>query len=613
MKALCRSLFILASSIHLCISVAQAQDPADNENIDEIVVEAFRLPSQLSDTGSSVWIVDRALIESRGYLQMTDVLTTVPGVTINQNGTFGGQASARIRGATSDQTLVLVDGIMVNDVSTPGGGFNFGVFDVSDVERVEVLKGPQSTLWGSDAIGGVINVVSRTPEEGLNADVRVSGGSFGSQQYGLSVEGRNDTGDFRISYNDQSTDGISKADEDDGNTEEDGYDNQTLSLKGGLNLPGNTRLELSYRDTEAETEFDSFGVATGVQDGDEVSETDFSTAQASLMFPLFNDRLQNRLTYADTEIERENFSNGAPGFSAEGSREVFQYQGTYSFSEQHQLSIGIEEEDTDNGSESFSNTGIFALYQASPTEDLTISLGVREDDHEEYGSETVTRISAAWSLTQQVDLRASWGEGFKAPTIFQTTFFCCGATVANPNLQPEESEAFDIGVDWRLASGNGELSLTAFKQDTENQISFSFAVGGYENIAEVESQGLEFAFDYRWTDTLTTSANITYIDSEDGNGQELIRIPELTADVSVTWRPMPALSTSLVAVYNDEEEDSRGTVDSWTRFDLSAVYDLNQQIELFARIENLGDEDYQQIFGYGTPERSGYVGVTYSF
>ena len=586
---------------------------SDLDEVDEVVVEAFRLPATLSETGSSVWVVDESLIKARGYLQLTDVLTSVPGLTINQNGTFGGQASARIRGAGGEQTLVLLDGVMINDVSAPGGGFNVGTFDVSDVARVEVLKGPQSTLWGSDAIGGVVNIVSKTPEVGFNADVGVMVGSFGTMQNHVALSGGNDVGDFRLSYNDIATDGISKADEDDGNTEEDAFDSETLALKGGVNLPADARLQISYRASDADTEFDSFGVVTGVQDGDEQSITEFSSAQLSLAIPAFDGRLQNTLAYGDTELERQSYTNGAPGFSAQGERQVFQYQGTYTFDPHHTLSVGYEDETATDGTTEVSNTGLFALYQFNPVENMTVSLGARQDDNDEYGTETVGRFSTSFAVTDAVDLRASWGEGFKAPSIFQTTFFCCGATAPNPALKAEVSEAWDVGMDWQFGSGYGGLSITLFKQNTENLIDFSFALGGYENIAEVESRGMEFAIDYQVTPTLTASTNVAYTDSEDGDGHNLIRLPEVTADVALNWQPTNRLSGTLVVVYNDEEEDSRGIVDSWTRVDLSATYTIGNELEFIARVENLGDEDYQQIFGYGTPKRSGYVGANYTF
>lgn len=607
-------LVFLTSALSSVPVITHAADKSANDDtLDEVVVQALRLPSTLAETGSSVWVVDEELIRNRGYLQMTDALTSVPGLTINQNGSFGGQAAARIRGASSDQTLVLLDGILLNDVTSPGGGFNFGAIDVSDVERIEVLKGPQSTLWGSDAIGGVINIVSKTPTEQLTGNVGVTVGSFGTQQYRATASGGNDTADFRVTFNDLSTDGISKADEQDGNSEEDPFETQTLSLKGGVNLPLNARLQLNHRTTDATTAFDSFGAATGVQDGDEVSETELSNTLVTLTIPAFDDRLNNTLRYGKTSIDRQNFTNGAAGFNAEGERIVLQYQGNFTINEAHQISFGYEDEETDDGTTEFSNTGIYALYQVNPLDTLTVSMGVRQDDNNQYGSEIVGSIGAVWSANENIDLRASWGEGFKVPTLFQTTFFCCGATGPNTALEAEKSEAFDIGLDWRFLDNNGTFSLTVFSQDTENQIDFSFAVGGYENIAQVDTKGVELAVQYQFTESLYTAASFAYIDSKDGNGQELQRLPKLTGDLSLNWQPVPKLNTTLVVIYNDDEQDSRGVVGGWTRVDLSAVYQFNDHVDVIARIENLGDKNYQQIFGYGTPERSGYVGVTYTF
>ena len=162
-----------------------------------------------------------------------------------------------------------------------------------------------------------------------------------------------------------------------------------------------------------------------------------------------------------------------------------------------------------------------------------------------------------------------------------------------------------------FADGDALLSATYFDQNTQDLINFSFAVGGYENIAEVDSNGVELEFSYAFSDAWTVTTNLTYLDSEDGSGDEQVRLPEITVDLALSWKPSEAIRSSLVVIYNDEEGDSRGTVDSWTRADLSASYQLSKNIELFARIENLFDEDYQQIFGYGTPERSGYIGARY--
>ncbi|MBT4161427.1 MAG: TonB-dependent receptor [Gammaproteobacteria bacterium] len=604
--------------LSLCLALTFLNNPAllaeeKSAEIEEIVVSTLRLKTSLKQSGASVSIIDEALIRSRGQSFLADSIASATGVTLNQNGPFGGQASIRIRGASSDQTLVLIDGVPANDTTSPGGGFNFGAIDAVDVQRVEILKGPQSTLWGTDAIGGVINIVSRPAEETFNANFSAEAGSFGTYRIATNASGANEVGDLRISYSDIETDGISKADEVDGNTEEDGFDAETLSIKGGLNLGSAARLEISYRDTDARTEFDGFGPATGVEDSDEVSETNHRSAQAKLSFGLFEDRLENVVTYGRTEIERENFSSGVTSFSAEGERSLLRYQGTVNFSDSHLLSIGYEAEDSESGNNDSSIDGAFALYKLHASDDVTLSFGLRRDDHEVFGSETVGRIATAWQVSDTMLLHASWGEGFKAPTIFQTTFFCCGATSANAELKPEFSEAFDLGIEYRFAEGNGTVGATYFNQDTTDLINFSFAVGGYENIAEVDTEGVELELAYNLNETWSIEANLTYLDSEDGTGSEQIRLPEKTADLMINWHPSSAIQASLMAVYNGEEGDRRGTVDSWTRVDLAGSYHLNEHVEFFARIENLIDSDYQQIFGYGTPERSGYFGARFSF
>lgn len=606
-----KQILLCALSLFIVCQNSHAAEP--KSEIEEIIVTALRLNTTVQQSGSSLSIIDEELIRDRGYNFLADAIVSATGVTLNQNGSFGGQASVRIRGFSSDQTLVLVDGVPVNDTTSPGGGFNFGALDALDVQRVEVLKGPQSTLWGTDAIGGVVNIVSKPAAEDLSGNISVLGGSFGSQRLSGTISSANDLGDFRVSYADAKTDGISKADEDDGNDEEDGFDSQTVSVKGGLNLWKAARLDVFYRDTDASTEFDSFGVVTGTEDGNERSDTVHSSAQATLSFNLFSDRLENTLTYGHTEIERKNFTDDVSSFSADGERTLFRYQGSFSISETQLLSVGYETEESESGNDDTTIDGAFALYRFEPLENVTLSLGVRRDDHDTYGSETVGRIAAAWQVSESLLLHSSWGEGFKAPTLFQTTFFCCGATSANTGLKAEYSDAYDVGMSYEFADGDALLSATYFDQNTQDLINFSFAVGGYENIAEVDSSGVELEFSYGFSDAWGITANLTYLDSEDGSGNEQVRLPEITADLSLSWKPSKALRSSLVVIYNDEEGDSRGTVDSWTRADLSASYQLPKNIELFARIENLFDEDYQQIFGYGTPERSGYIGARYQF
>ncbi|MEM7767979.1 MAG: TonB-dependent receptor [Pseudomonadota bacterium] len=601
-----------AVSLSLAFPALAQQAETDETRLDPIVVEGSRLAQTETEIGSSVSIITAEEIEELGFDFALDAVAAAPGVTINSNGAFGGSASVRIRGASSEQTLVLIDGVAVNDPTSPGGGFNFARLDTENIERIEVLKGPQSTLWGTDAIGGVVSITTKRPDEGLGGSVFAEYGSFNTVRGGASVENATDTGDFRLAIVGTSSDGISKADEDNGNAEDDAYEALTVSAKGGLNLAGDARLSADVLWTDAESEFDSFffGSQGNVSDGDEVSETEELSANISLTGSLFDGRLDNLALIGYSDITRENFSDGAPSFDAEGDRTIYRYQGTLNINDMNTLAFGAEREEQRSRDDDTSIDGLFALYEFKPTDQVTLTGGLRVDDHERFGSETTGRVAAAYNPTETLTLRASWGQGFKAPTIFQTTFFCCGATEPNADLQAETSEGFDIGLDWRSADGRAEAGITYFDQDTENQINFSFAAGGYENIAEVESQGVELYGAYQLADWLRVSADYAYIDAQDGDGEALARLPEHSGDVTVSIDPSGPFSGALLVRYNGEEPNTDGTtLDSWTRVDLAGSYDLNEQVEVFGRIENLFDEEYQQILGYGTPDLSGYLGI----
>ena len=593
---------------------ATAQTASIEETkLDTIIVNGSRLDQTMTEIGSSVSVITRDDLEELGVDFALDAIATAPGVTVNQNGAFGGNASVRIRGASNDQTLVLIDGVPVNDPTGTGGGYNFAYLDTDTIERIEVLKGPQSTLWGSDAIGGVVSITTKRPTEGLSGTVFGEYGSFNTLRGGASISNANEIGDFRLAATGLTTDGISKADEANGNSEDDGYDSQTVSAKGGLNLPASVRLETSLMWSDAESEYDSyaFGAQGSVADGDEVTNSETLSGNITLKAPLFDGRLENLVQIGYADIERENTSNGVQSYFTEGDRVLFRYQGTFAINDTNTLAFGTEREETSANEQESSIDSLFALYEFKPVDSLTLTGGIRVDDHETFGSETTGRVAAAWTATDQLTFKASWGQGFKAPSIFQSTYICtfCGLTAPNTNLKAETSEAYDIGVQWQSADERIVLGATLFDQETENMIDFSYTAG-YDNIALVDSQGVELTGAYAVNNWLGIAASYTFIDSEDGNGNALARLPESTGNISASFDPDGPFSGAVLVRYNGEEANTDGSeLDSWTRVDLTGSYDLNDTVEIYGRIENLLDEEYQQILGYGTPGLSGSVGV----
>ena len=585
-------------------------------SIDTIVVTGTRIEQTAAEAGSTVRVIDAGEIEARGFSYALDALAGAPGVTINQNGAFGGAATVRIRGASSDHTLVLVDGVSVNDASAPGGGYNFARLDTESIERIEVLSGPHSTLWGTDAIGGVVSITTKGPSAGLTGDVFVQAGSFGTLRRGASISNAGAVGDFRLAATQLATDGISRADARNGNTEDDGFDSSTLSAQGGLYLPAGVRIDGSVLWNDSRTEFDSFafGAQGNVSDGDELNETEERSTNLSLTAPLLDGKFDNLLMIGHSGIDRRSFSDGEPSHAAEGERTLFRYQGTLTIDRRNTLAVGAEREQSAARQTRSTLDGLFALYEFRPFEALTLTGGLRSDDHEQFGSETTARLAAAWQASSSVTFRGSWGQGFKAPTIFQTTFFCCGAAAPNEELKPERSEGIDIGAEWRSAGGRSQASIAIFQQDTVDLIDFSFAVGGYENIAEVESRGVEITAGWNLTRSLALSADYAYIKALEGDGSPRLRVPRHSGDLILSFDPPGGFSgTALIRFNGRESIQGGGELDEWTRVDINARYDLPGSVEVFGRIENLFDEHYQQVLGYGTPGRSGSLGARWRF
>ena len=597
-------LFIIFSTSIFSLSSAFSSE------VKEIIVKGARIETSEGNFGSSIFILNSEEMRLRGIRSAIDAISSSPGVTTKKNGSFGGVGSVRIRGASSSQTLVLVDGVPVNDASSPGGGYNFEYLDISNIERIEVLRGSQSTLWGSDAIGGVVNIFTKSAEDN-SVNILSETGSFGLKKINSEFGLVSNFGKFLFLFDDTSFGGISKADRKDGNIEKDGFETNSYSIKGNTEL-NNIEIKglLSY--IKSDVEYDSFGFVTGVQDGDERSITEEFTGNLTIKFNLFGEKLENTFSFNQSDISRDYFTDNNLTFGADGDRKLYRYQGNTGFGKYNKIAFGFEKEESSVSLDKLSIDSLFLLYQFQPIKDLVVSAGIRNDDNKGFSSKTTRKIAAAYKISENISIKSSWGEGFKVPTIFQTTFFCCGANSANTNIRPEVSTSYDLGFDFSLKD-KFSFSLIYFKQDVNNQINFSFSLGGYENIDFVESDGFEISTNSKVSETVNLFINYSYIDSIDGNGLRLINIPKNSGELVLTYEPSSKLSGSMALKYNGSEISTYGNLNSWSRVDVNLFYKLNNFSEVYFRVENLFDEDYQQVFGYGTPDRSGLVGIKVTF
>ena len=603
-----RSLILCsAASAALFALPASADDATD---VDEVIITATRVPAIVAETPGAR-VIDEETIEQRGAVFAADILADVPGLSVTRSGAFSGPATVRIRGAHPGKTLVLVDGAVVNDAADIDGAFDFTGFDLGDVERIEVLSGPQSSLWGSSAIGGVISFTTRELD-GIRAEAEA--GSFDTVRARLAGGVANDryaVGAF-VSHFD--TDGISAADEADGNTEADGATITTIGANGRYSFNPAVTLEGRVRYNETDADIDGFPAPTYA-----LTDTDDSIAREQLSgFGRLTVQalgLDHQVSVSASDLTRESFSDFPSTFEAD--RQVYRWQAsgesaggrvTYAFGAEHEdatgaLSSGITEE--------LSTTSVFATTRFDLSERFSLTGGLRQDDTDDFGDATTGRLSAAYELGGGFILSGAWGTGFKAPTVSQAVCDFCFSTESYPDLRPEHADGYEAALGWRSADRRLEGRVTVYRLDVEDQIVWFSGGGGgvYANVDETRTDGVEVegradlpaGFDlsvaYAWTDA---------VDATDGS--RLLRVPEHAASATLGWTG-ERLTGALTVRSESDMLDSGGERDGFVTANLSAGWALTEQVSLTARVENLADEHYQQLLGYGEPGRSGYVGV----
>lgn len=586
------------------------------ENVEELVVTASRRPQPLSNVGASISVIGEEALKAGQYTFVTDALQTLPSLAVNSNGAFGGQTSISIRGAATAQTVILIDGVQMNDVSSPGGGFNFATLDTIGIERIEVLKGPQAVLYGSDAIGGVVNIITKTSGEGFGGGAYAEYGAFKSFRGGANVYGGNEIFGFNISGGFSDSEGISKADAKDGNGEKDGHENVTLRGRFTAKFTEAFDVEVfgSYADSETDT--DSFGPVDGPDQA--LSEEYLVGGRAHL--DLLDGRFNNTVSVEFSGIDRASVSAFGT-FPGKGRRFNLDYLGVYTLTEGFYLTAGAQHESTkaetvDPDSIDLNSVfGVFAYEQGG----LSLSAGIRYDDHETFGSSTNAQVRVAYNIEESgTKIFANWGEGFKAPSINQLTYICtfCGLTEPSSDLRSEQSNAWEVGVEQSVVEDRFKIGATYFSQKTKDLIIFDFTAG-YANVDRSRSRGLELFVDAALTDNFRLNANYTYNSAKDTIADtRLIRRPKNKLHAAVSWDVTDRFSTNLSLTHNGDIIDAgfaAPTVDAWTTVDLRASYQLMENVEVYGRVNNLFDADYQVITGYGTPGIASYFGVRVGF
>ncbi len=612
----------LVSMIALAVaapSYAQTVDTTD----EDVVVTATGIEQPRDQVGQAITVIDARTIEQRQAVDVVDLLATTPGIRFNRNGPIGGVTGVSIRGAETSQTLVLLDGVKINDPAGIGEAYNFGPLLTGNIRRIEVLRGSNSVVHGSQAIGGVVNLMTGTPSEGYEASASADYGYRDTLNVKGDVSGTAGLASGGIGAAYFRTNGISARTN---NSERDG-------LK---NFAGNARLRLAFSDEisldlrgyyiNSDLDYDGFSAPYA-----DISKLDQYVGYAGLNVSLADGLFDSRAAVTYLRNDRTDFPNrNAPVSSAFGYRGKtlrFEYQGVITPVEQVKLLIGYEHEKPEysffgfgsrNGAEADIDS-VYALTIVEPFVGLSVTGGVRHGDHSQFGGATTFGANANYSPNGgATNLRASYGEGFRAPALYELYDTFSG----NINLRPERSQSYDVGVDQNFLDGKAVISLTAFQRDTKSQINFDNSTFTYGNIDRTRAKGVEASLALRPVEALSFTASYSYIDARDRsgrpafNGKHLARRADNAVSVSVDYDWSFGLSIgATLSVVGDSFDNAANTraLDGYALAGVRASLPLGEHLEVYGRIDNLFDADYATAAGYSVYGRAAYGGVRVRF
>jgi vitamin B12 transporter len=622
----------LGSASLLTLGVlAPAARAADAEDLQQIVVTATRVPTPVLEVASSITVITAADIEARQERTFTDVLKDVPGLNVVQTGGPGGVTSVFMRGTNSNHTKVLVDGIDLSDPSNSTGAFDFGQLLTQDIERVEVLRGPQSGLYGSDAIGGVINIITKSGSGPAKLSAALEGGSFDTFNQAGTLSGSADAFSYSASVAHYHAGSVPVTPLDllqPGEARNNDYDdNLTFSTKLGLALTQSFDLGLvaRYSDVHLHTtgedySFDPPYLGYPAPEQTTAATTEYFTRLTAHLVS-FDGALEQTLGLAYSHLRTSTVEPQTPAALNTGERRKADWQGNVKLAPTETLVLGAEYERDEIEQPLDADVHIssgYAELQSQVGEHWFSALNVRYDDNSRFGSKVTYRFAPAWLITQtDTKLRASIGTGFKAPTLselyqdFPPSFF------ANPNLKPESSTGWDAGFEQGFAQGTVRLGVTYFYNRIRDLITTDVTGTTYANVGRATTDGIESFIAWQPLKALTLRADYTYTEAtDDVLQQELLRRPKHKGDFIAEWHPLNPwlLSLDVLAVggWIDGNRDfsvPRLDAPGYTTVNLATSYDLTPHLTLFARIDNLFDRHYENPIGFLQPSLGAFAGV----
>jgi len=628
---------------------SMAWTQADVKTMQEVVVTATRTPSTLDKVGgNSVTVITAEDIQAKGLLTVEEALKGIPGIDISATGGLGSNTSVILRGADSKNTLILVDGVMFNDPSSANRGADLGNLSVDNIERIEVVRGAMSVLYGSNATAGVINIITKTGTGKASVYGSAEAGSYNTWRLSGGSSGAINKFNYSVSVSRTETDGFSMADVDNsqilhnGNTsEDDGWENTTVSGKVGVDITPDFDINGTLRYLNSGTHIDDYYFTGGFvvdqlganflpdPNGSKQQrvENEFLGYKIDAHGHFLNRLLESTLYYQGSTHYRDGFDgNGNKSYDFDGMTNEVGIQGTLNIKDMNLVHVGASywQEDMQSTSSNIDRdadiTSFWLQDQVLILDGLDIIAGVRFDAHDRFGDVTTFRIAPAYIIDRtQTMLKASYGTGFRAPSLFELY-----SSYGNPNLKEEKSRGWDIGFEQSVLSRKIKFGLTYFDMVYTDRIDYDFVTSRYAQLpGDTKTNGVESFIQFSPIADLDLLLNYTYTDTEDPSGVQLVRRPENKIYFNARYRFLEKGLANLDVYWVDQRKavsaakTGGGTtvpaLDDYWLVNLSASYKIYKWLQVYGRIDNLFDEFYEEAWSYATPGLSAYTGIKITY
>lgn len=614
--------------------------------LSEVVISATKNQTSTLELANSVTVIDSAEIADKNSANVFELLKNECGISFTRQGGAGTLSNIYIRGGNSDHTLVLIDGVEVNLNSDPSNVYDFAFLSTDNIQSIEILRGPQSTLYGSNSLAGVINIITKKGAGKPNFSLLAEAGSYKTYKTSLGMNGNVTNFNYSVTLGRSESEGFSAASERYGNFEKDGYVKDNISARFSYDFAETAEINVFMKYNNSKSDYDQFGGKFGDDPTYVFDQEEFSFRSEGKLH-LFEGKWKQKIGASIfRNIRKYNFDvseyNSASSRSSYDGRKIkFDWQNNFNLIENHLFTFGLETEKEETVSEYYyfstffnsvslfpqkeSNTfGIYLQDQFNFGQSIFGSAGIRVDKHNKFGSAFTYRLAPAYIIWETgTKLKATLGSGFKTPSLFNLYDPAFG----NPDIKPEKSVGFDAGIEQFLANDMISVGVTYFQNNYKDLFGYD---QNYKtiNVKKAKTNGIETYFTTKLIDDFIFKLNYTFTNANDlsdgilDESRKLIRRPEHKIGSYVSYNFSRSSNVNLELIYVGERDDlifdnttftsSRIKLEPYLLLNLATHYQLTEFLRLNLRLENILGTDYEEVYGYATPGFSIYGGIKIS-